>query len=133
MEARESIQPESAISWKARLVPLQGPCIASDILVTHMASRLMTVRSATPVAPAVTVRIDQHDTILVGEVLACREEGPGEYSLLIEMDESLSGLHSLRKLVSALLGEAREGEPRHPLKLQPVRRRKLQDRSPEGA
>jgi hypothetical protein len=126
MEARESIQPESAISWKARLVPLQGPCIASDILVTHMASRLMTVRSATPVAPAIPVRIDQHDTLLLGEVI------PGEYSLLIEMDESLSGLHSLRKLVSALLGEAREGEPRHPL-TQPVRRRKEQDRRLEGS
>jgi len=132
MEARESIQPESAISWKARLVPLQGPCIASDILVTHMASRLMTVRSATPVAPAIPVRIDQHDTLLLGEVIACREEGPGEYSLLIEMDESLSGLHSLRKLVSALLGEAREGEPRHPL-TQPVRRRKEQGRRLEGS
>jgi len=92
----------------------------------------MTVRSATPVAPAVPVRIDQHDTILLGEVIACREEGHGEYSLLIEMDESLSGLHSLRKLVSALLGEAREGEPRHPL-AQPVRRRKQQDQGLEGA
>jgi hypothetical protein len=133
MEAREPIQPDCAITWKARLVPLQGPCIAADIVVTHMASRLMTVRSATPVAPAVSVRIDQHDTILVGEVLACREEGPGEYSLLIEMDESLSGLHNLRKLVSALLGEARAGEPRHPLKLQPARRRKQQDRPLEDS
>lgn len=132
MEAREPLQTEPAITWKARLVPLQGPCIASDIVVTHMASRLMTVRSATPVAPAVPVRIDQHDTILLGEVIACREEGPGEYSLLIEMDESLSGLHSLRKLVSALLGEAREGEQGHPL-TQPVKRRKAQDRRLEGS
>ena len=113
-------------------MPLQGPCIAADIVVTHMASRLMTVRSATPVAPAVPVRIDQHDTILLGEVIACREESPGEYSLLIEMDESLSGLHNLRKLVCALLGEVRAGEPRHPL-AQPLRRRKEQDRPQEGS
>jgi hypothetical protein len=98
-----------------------------------MASRLMTVRSATPVAPAIPVRIDQHDTMLLGEVIACREESPGDYSLLIEMDESLSGLHSLHKLVSALLGEARAGEPRHPLKMQPVRSRKEKSRRLEGS
>ncbi|MGD0581084.1 MAG: hypothetical protein ABSC08_19445 [Bryobacteraceae bacterium] len=106
--------------------------MASEIVVTHMASRLMTVRSGAPVAPGVPVRIDQHDAMLLGEVIACREEGPGEYSLLIEMDESLSGLHSLRKLVSALLGEAREGEPRHPLPHQ-VKRRKEQDRRLQGS
>jgi hypothetical protein len=61
------------------------------------------------------VRIDQHDAILLGEIVACREESSGEFSLLIEMNESLSGLHSLRKLVSALLGEARVDEPAHPM------------------
>jgi len=123
MEEREPIPSESAISWRARLIPLQGPCVAADIMVTHMASRLMTVRSATPVAPGIPVRVDQHDAILLGEVIACRPEGRGEYALLIEMNESLSGLHSLRKLVTALLGEARDGEPAHPLPQAATRRR----------
>src|SRR5208283_2346997 len=117
------------------LVPLQGPCMATEIVVTHMASRLMTARSAAPFAPGIPVRIDQHDTILLGEVIACRDEGCGDYSILIEMNESLSGLHSLRKLVSALLGEAREGEPGHLLP-QHVRRRreqKEQDRPAPGS
>jgi len=101
--------------------------VAADITVTHMASRLMTARGATPVAPGIPVRIDQHDAILLGEVVACRPEGSGEYSLLIEMNESLSGLHSLRKLVSALLGESREGEQRHPLP-EPAKRRESSPR-----
>ena len=114
MESRESVQPEPASCWKARLVPLEGPCVAADIVVTHMASRLLTVRCGAPFAPGLPVRVDQQDAILLGEVIACREECAGEYSLLFEMDESLSGLHSLRKLVCALFGDAR-GEPRQPL------------------
>jgi len=128
MPHMEELQPansELSTGWRARLLPLQGPCVAADILVTNMASRLMTVRSATPVAPGIPVRVDQHDAILLGEVIACRQESPGEYALLIEMNESLSGLHSLRKLVTALLGEARDGEPAHPLPQAGKRRREL--------
>jgi hypothetical protein len=84
-----------------------------------MASRLLTARCGRPLAPGLPVRVDQHDSIFLGEIVACREETPGEFSLLIEMDESLCGLHSLRKLVSALLGEARAGEPFHPLERVP--------------
>ncbi len=115
MEARETLQPAPAITWRAKLIPLQGSASDTDIEVSHMASRLMTARCARPLPPGLPVRIDQHDTMLLGEIAACREETPGEFSLLIEMNESLSGLHSLRKLVTALLGEAREGEPAHPL------------------
>jgi hypothetical protein len=80
-----------------------------------MASRLLTARCRNALAPGLPVRIDQQDAILLGEIVACREETPGEFTVLIEMNESLSGLHSLRKLVSALLGEARVGEQAHPL------------------
>jgi hypothetical protein len=115
MEAREPYQPAIAATWRAKLVPLQGPATDTDIEVTHMASRLLTARCGRPMAPGLPVRVDQHDSIFLGEVVSCREETPGEFSLLIEMDESLCGLHSLRKLVSALLGEAQVGEPDHPL------------------
>jgi len=115
MEAREPSQPAPATSWGAKLTPLQGSAAEADIEVTHMASRILTARCARPMAPGLPVRIDQNDSILLGEVVACREEAPGEFTLLIEMNESLSGLHSLRKLVSALLGEARVDEPAHPL------------------
>jgi hypothetical protein len=115
MEAREPLQPEPAPPWRAKLIPLQGSISDTDIEVTHMASRILTARCKSPLALGLPVRIDQRDSILLGEVVACREETPGEFSLLIEMNESLSGLHSLRKLVSALLGEARADEPVHPL------------------
>lgn len=115
MEARETLQPAPGITWRAKLIPLQGSAPDTDIEVSHMASRLMTARCGRPLPPGLAVRIDQHDTMLLGEIAACREETPGEFSLLIEMNESLSGLHSLRKLVTALLGEAQEGEPAHPL------------------
>jgi hypothetical protein len=115
MEAREPHQPAVAVTWSAKLTPLQGSALDTDIEVTHMASRLLTARCARPLAPGLPVRIDQHDTIFLGEIVACREETPGEFSLLVEMNESLCGLHSLRKLVRALLGEARAGEPAHPL------------------
>jgi hypothetical protein len=114
MEAREPFQPAPANSWRAKLIPLQGSVSDTDIEVTHMASRLLTARCRNPLAPGLPVRIDQQDTILLGEIVACREETPGEFSVLIEMNESLSGLHSLRKLVNALLGEARAGELAHP-------------------
>lgn len=96
-----------------------------------MASRLLTARCGNPLAPGLPVRIDQHDTILLGEIVACREEMPGEFTLLIEMNESLSGLHSLRKLVSALLGEARTDELAHPLDGYSRRRTEAQRRLPE--
>lgn len=115
MEAREPYQPTIAATWRAKLVPLQGPASDTDIEVTHMASRMLSARCGRPMAPGLPVRVDQHDSIFLGEIVACREETAGEFSLLIEMDESLCGLHSLRKLVSALLGEARLGEPTHPL------------------
>jgi hypothetical protein len=115
MEAREPLHSASATSWHAKLIPLQGAVSDTDIEVMHMASRLLTARCSAPLATGLLVRIDQHDTILLGEIVACREEEPGDFSLLIEMNESLSGLHSLRKLVSALLGEARADEPAHPL------------------
>ncbi len=121
MEARETLQPAPAITWRAKLIALQGSAPDTDIEVSHMASRLMTARCRRPLPPGLPVRIDQHDTMLLGEIAACREETPGEFSLLIEMNESLSGLHSLRKLVTALLGEAREGEPAHPLACYPRR------------
>ena len=114
MEAREPFQPAPTNSWRAKLIPLQGSVSDTDIEVTHMASRLLTARCGNPLAPGLPVRIDQQDTILLGEIVACREENSGEFSVLIEMNESLSGLHSLRKLVNALLGEARAGELAHP-------------------
>lgn len=123
MEAREHLQP-TQVTWHATLVPLQGSDAETEIEVTHMASRLLTARCARALPPGLPVRIDQHDTILLGEIAACREETPGQFSLLIEMNESLSGLHSLRKLVRALLGEAREGEPAHPME---SANRRLQD------
>jgi hypothetical protein len=61
------------------------------------------------------VRLDRSNSMLLGEVISCRQENPGEYSLLIEMNESLAGLHSLRNLVSTLLGSMREGDACHPL------------------
>jgi hypothetical protein len=122
MEAREPNQPVAAISWRAKLIALQGSVSDTDIDVTHMASRLLTARCRLPLAPGLPVRIDQHDTILLGEIVACREELPGEFCVLIELNESLSGLHSLRKLVSALLGEAWENEPAQPSDRFPSRR-----------
>ncbi len=115
MEAREPSEPKPDTFWPAKLTPLQGSAAETDIEVTHMATRIITARSKSPFAPGLPVRIDQRDSILLGEVVACREEAPGEFSLLIEMNESLSGLHSLRQLVNALLGEAQAGEPAHPL------------------
>lgn len=115
MEACEPLQPECAITWRAKLIPLQGSGSDTDIEVTHMASRILTARCKSPLAPGLPVRIDQRDSMLLGEIVACRQETPGEFSLLIEMNESLVGLHSLRRLVSALLGEAQADEPVHPL------------------
>jgi len=132
MEVTEHLKSASSFAWSAKLVPLQGSDAPADILVTHMASRILTARSSAPLAPGLPVRIDQSDTILLGEVVACREETPGEFSLLIEMNESLSGLHNLRKLVGALLGEARAGEPRHPM-IPVVRRQAEPSRRTERA
>ena len=115
MEARKALQFPPANTWSAKLIPLQGADSATDIEVSHMVSRLLTARSGRPLKPGLPVRIDQHDSVLLGEIAACREESPGEFSLLIELNESLSGLHSLRRLVSALLGEARDGQSDRPV------------------
>lgn len=77
------------------------------------------------------VRIDEHDAIQLGEIVACREDAPGEYSLLIERTETLSGLRSLRKLVNALLGEAQAGEPVHPLDYYSNRRPETEGLTPK--
>jgi|GEM_PF-2376998 len=127
MDEREPYPLATTNTWRAKLVPLQGAAQDTDIEVTHMASRLVTARCGRPLVPGLPVRIDQHDSIYLGEVAACREETPGEFSLLIELDESLCGLHSLRKLVSALLGETRTSEmPRPPAPVPPLRRQEGQ-------
>jgi hypothetical protein len=131
MEAREPNQTAPVTSWHAKLIPLQGSVSDTDIEVTHMSSRLLTARCRAPLAPGLPVRIDQHDTILLGEIVACREDSSGGGSLLIELNESLAGLNSLRKLVSALLGEARADEPAHPLDSFSSRRMEGKQRRPE--
>ena len=131
MEVREQNQSVPGNPWRAKLTPLQGGVSDTDIEVTHMASRLLTARCRAPLAPGLPVRIDQYDTILLGEIVACREESSGGFSLLIELNESLAGLHSLRKLVSALLGEARADEPAHPLDSFSSRRMEGKQRRPE--
>lgn len=130
MEAREPFESTPGTAWRAKLIPLRGSVSDTDIEVTHMASRILTARCKGPLAPGLPVRIDQRDSILLGEVVACREESPGEFSLLIELNESLSGLHSLRRLVNALLGEPRADEPAHPLDF--FARRRIQPEAPKA-
>ena len=98
------------------MVPLQGADQRVDIVVTQMTARVLTAVSRSPVQPGLPVRLDRSNSMLLGEVISCRQESPGEYSLLIEMNESLAGLHSLRNLVSTLLGSKREGDACHPRK-----------------
>jgi hypothetical protein len=120
MDASMPRQAQPSITWPAQMVPLQGADQGVDIVITHMSSRVLTANSHAPVAPGLPVRLDRGDSMLLGEVVACREESSGQYALMIEMNESLAGLHSLRNLVSTLLGSMREGDARHPFESDPL-------------
>jgi hypothetical protein len=115
MDPRTPFESQPSITWPAQMVPLQGADQGIDIVVTQMSSRVLTARSHTPVQPGLPVRLDRGDAMLLGEVVACWPEGPGQYAIMIEMSESLAGLHSLRNLVTTLLGTMRDGDARHPL------------------
>jgi hypothetical protein len=112
-----------SVSWPAKLVPLHGTDSPVDIVVVGMASRLLTARGPRAMKPGLPVRIDQHGSILLGEVVGCREDHPSQYSIVIEMNDSLCGLYSLRNLVTALLAQAKDGDPRHPAPMPQVWRR----------
>jgi hypothetical protein len=115
MAAREPVGPEYSRPWRASLIPLQGSAAEIKIEVTETVGRLMAARCMEPLESGTPVRIDAYDAIQLGEIVACREEARGEYALLIERTETLSGLSNLRNIVNALLGEAQAGEPVHPL------------------
>ena len=104
MDALQPFQPDPNPKWSTRLIPLREAAVETDVVVTHSASRLLTARSRVAYPSGLPVRIDQFDSALLGEVIACREETPGEFALLIELNESLSGLHNLRNLMNSLMG-----------------------------
>jgi hypothetical protein len=119
MEAKETGQVVAITARRAKLTALEGTGAEADIEVRQSASRLLTACSDRAWPAGMPVRIDQADSLMLGEVAACHEEEPGRFDLLIELDESLSGLQSLRQLVRALMGEGRDGDPSHPLQAPP--------------
>ncbi len=70
------------------------------------------MRVELPVAarPGAALRIDMDDQILLGEVCYCQPGPSGTYSVGLQMEQSLSNLDDLSRLVKALIGEAPQSE-----------------------
>lgn len=65
----------------------------------------LTTESSVPVSSA--VRLDVNDNILLGEVCHLRQTGPSEFICGIRLEQALTAVGDLSKLVSGIMGESR--------------------------
>ena len=65
----------------------------------------LTTESCVPVGSA--VRIDINDNILLGEVCHSRQTGPSAFVCGVQLEQALTDVHDLSRLMSRLMGESR--------------------------
>jgi len=66
----------------------------------------LTTKSVVPLNSA--VRLDVNDMVLLGEVCHSREAGPSEFICGVRLEQALTAVGDLSKLVSGIMGEARQ-------------------------
>jgi hypothetical protein len=64
----------------------------------------LTTESCVPVGSA--VRIDIKDNILLGEVCHSRQTGPSAFVCGVQLEQALTDVHDLSRLMSRLMGES---------------------------
>ena len=68
----------------------------------------LTTESCVPVGSA--VRVDVKDNILLGEVCHSRQTGPSAFVCGVQLEQALTGVHGLSRLMSGLMGESPRAE-----------------------
>lgn len=64
----------------------------------------LTTQCSVPVSSA--IRLDVNDNVLLGEVCHSRQTGPAEFICGIRLEQALSSVGDLSKLVSGIMGAA---------------------------
>ena len=69
----------------------------------------LTTQFSVPVSSA--IRLDVDDNILLGEVCHSRQTGPGEFVCGVQLEQALSSVGDLSKLVSGIMGAGKRAAP----------------------
>jgi hypothetical protein len=75
-------------------------------IVQDCSGRGMRIQLAERLHAGSAVRLDMDDQIVLGEVCYCQQSGD-QFAIGLELEQSLTNLHDLTKLMSALIGESR--------------------------
>jgi hypothetical protein len=88
------------------------PDITIPARVKNISARGIGLELEGPVAPGTAVKIELQDALLLGEVIYCRRNEASygvSYYLGVELDQALSGLAELSRVVNAFGEPARSG------------------------
>jgi hypothetical protein len=106
VERRAEVRFEADQPVKIRLLSSPERELAA-VLVNHSGRGVCL--AAPELIPAGTpVRIDLEDAFALGEVCYCHTAEAGKYLLGVQLEEALTGLGDLRRMLNALLSEDRQ-------------------------
>jgi hypothetical protein len=88
-----------------KLLTSHGDLPLAARLAGHEGRRL-TMSVDRPVERDAAIRIDLEDQILLGEVRSCVRTTEG-YKTEVELDQAITSVHDLSRLVDALLGQSK--------------------------
>jgi hypothetical protein len=69
-------------------------------------AKRLVLRTEEPLAPSTALSVEYNDAMLLGEVVACRQNGEKDWELVVQIEQILTGLQSLVALRAGLVGEA---------------------------
>ena len=73
----------------------------------NISGRGISLTTETSVPMGSAVRLDVNDNILLGEVCHSRQTGPAEYICGVRLEQALTAVGDLSRLVSGIMGESR--------------------------
>jgi hypothetical protein len=93
--------------------------------MVNLSGRGLSLTTKIPVPVGTAVRIDVNDNILLGEVCHSSESGPSEFVCGVRLEQALTAVHDLSRLVSGLMGasQPRVEKPVEPVEVSKERRR----------
>ncbi|MCX6590184.1 MAG: PilZ domain-containing protein [Acidobacteria bacterium] len=83
--------------------PGQNHTLEGTIL--DFSGRGLRVEVQEAVAPGAAVRLDMKDQLMLGEICYCQRAENGKWAVGLQMEQALSHLDDLSRLMNALMGE----------------------------
>jgi hypothetical protein len=107
-EANIQSQRAGTATWRR----LDSRCTEScQAPINRTEDRRLRLHSGTAAPAGAAVRIDKDDSLLLGEVIGCRQEGEG-WEMLVQIDQVIPSIPDLAQLVRAIVGPAQRESDR---------------------